>query len=75
MEESRKYILLQSEYTLSYNDEDCFVNDKPFKKEGGIMAPKEVCFELQKSFYNTFLKTTRNNYRLSQKLSYNQPAY
>lgn len=56
MTESKKYILLQSEYTLSYSNDECFINDKALKKEIEAKPVKEVCFELQKSFYNTFLK-------------------
>ena len=56
MTESRKYILLQSEYTLSYSDDECFINDKVLKREGEAKPAKEVCFDLQQSFYNTFLK-------------------
>ena len=56
MAEPNKYILLQSEYTLSYNNDDCFINDKAVKKEGETRPAKDVCFDLQKSFYNTFLK-------------------
>ena len=33
MNEPVNYILLQSEYTLSYNEEDCFINDKQVLKE------------------------------------------
>ncbi|MBL0309638.1 MAG: SIR2 family protein [Bacteroidetes bacterium] len=55
--EPPKYILIQSEYTLAYTDEECLVNDKPFKKEGETTPPKELCFEIQQSFfYETFLK-------------------
>lgn len=56
MEETKKYILLQSDNTLSYNSIDCFVNDKPLKKEDDTKPPQEICIGLQKSFYNTFLK-------------------
>lgn len=56
MTELKKYILLQSEYTLSYSSDECFVNDKALKKEIEAKTVKEVCVELQKSFYNTFLK-------------------
>lgn len=56
-EESQKYILLQNEYTLSYTSEDCFVNDNVIEnKSEGKLTGKELCFEKQKSFYNSFLK-------------------
>lgn len=56
MEQTAKYILLQNDYSLSYNESDCFVNNKSSKKEGETKPPKEICYELQKTFYNTFLK-------------------
>jgi hypothetical protein len=56
MEDSKKYILLQSEYTLAYDDDRCYVNGIPSKNETETKTSKETCFELQKSFYNTFLK-------------------
>lgn len=56
MEDQKKYILLQSNYTLSYNDNECYVNDNIHKIEGETRPAKDICFELQKSFYNTFLK-------------------
>lgn len=56
MEEPKKYILFQSEYTLSYNKDECYVNDKGVKKEGETRFSKEICFDLQKLFYNTFLR-------------------
>lgn len=56
MKENKKYILLQSEYTLSFDDADCFVNDIASKKEAEGKPPMDVCLDLQKSFYNNFLK-------------------
>ncbi|MFZ1706204.1 MAG: hypothetical protein WAT79_17795, partial [Saprospiraceae bacterium] len=55
--ETPKYILLQSEFTLSYTSSECFVNDKvvEYKTESKLTA-KEVCLEKQKSFYDSFLK-------------------
>ena len=47
--EAPKYILLQSEFTLSYTEADCFVNDKPIEKNIELKkAPKEACLEKQK---------------------------
>ncbi|PZX53992.1 SIR2 family protein [Algoriphagus chordae] len=55
--EAPKYILLQNEYTLSYTDEDCLVNDIAVEnKSEGKLTGKELCFEKQKSFYDSFLK-------------------
>jgi NAD-dependent SIR2 family protein deacetylase len=57
VEETPKYILLQSEFTLSYTTADCFVNDKVVEnKTEPKLTAKELCIEKQKSFYDTFLK-------------------
>lgn len=57
MEDSKKYILIQSENTLSYNDEKCYVNDKEIEIIGEPKpTPKDFCFSKQKLFYDTFLK-------------------
>jgi hypothetical protein len=61
MEEPKKYILLQNEYTLSYNNEDCFVNEKVLKDHGDKKTSKEMCYDIQKEFYNTFLKRHYKN--------------
>lgn len=56
-EEIPKYILLQSEFTLSYTEKNCFVNDKAIEnKAEPKISTKELCLEKQKSFYETFLK-------------------
>lgn len=56
-EELPKYILLQSEFTLSYTEEECFVNDKAIEnKTEPKVSAKELCIEKQKSFYDSFLK-------------------
>lgn len=54
--ETPKYILLQNEYTLSYDSSTCFVNGKENKIEGDSRTSKEIVDDLQKTFYNTFLK-------------------
>jgi len=57
VEETPKYILLQSEFTLSYTAADCFVNDKAVEnKTEPKLSAKDFCFEKQKSFYDSFLK-------------------
>lgn len=55
--ETPKYILLGSEFTLSYTTADCFVNDKAVEnKTEPKLTAKEYCIEKQKSFYDSFLK-------------------
>lgn len=54
--ETPKYILLQSECILSYDNTTCFVNGKENKIEGDSRTSKEIADDLQKTFYNTFLK-------------------
>lgn len=52
-----KYILIQSDFTLSYTEEDCLVNEKAIvNKAETKLSAKEICYEKQKSFYDTFLK-------------------
>ena len=53
----KKYLLIQSENTLSYDDSDCFINDKPCEKKAeDNRTSEEICLEKQKAFYETFLK-------------------
>lgn len=61
MEEKNIYILLQSEYNLSYNNDECYINEKAIKKESDAKTAKDVCIELQRSFYNSFLKRHSKN--------------
>lgn len=54
---SPKYILIQNEFTLSYTEDDCLINDKVIEnKTETKLSAKEYCYEKQKSFYDTFLK-------------------
>lgn len=51
------YILIQSDYTLSYTEDECYINDKPIEnKLETRLTAKNLCYEKQKSFYDTFLK-------------------
>ncbi|HRO44824.1 SIR2 family protein [Agriterribacter sp.] len=54
---SPKYILIQSDRTLSYDDNNCYLNDRPVET---ILDPKpshkDLCYQMQKSFYDSFLK-------------------
>lgn len=57
MENTKKYILIQSDYTLSYDDEKCYVNDKEVESNLEIKpTSKDFCYSQQKIFYDTFLK-------------------
>lgn len=60
MDESKKYILLQSNYTVAYSDSKCFVNDDECKKEDGTsMSPMEaekMAEGYKKRLYDSFLK-------------------
>lgn len=52
-----KYILIQSDFTLSYTNADCFINDKVVEnKIESTLTAKELCIDKQRSFYDTFLK-------------------
>jgi len=55
--ETPKYILLQNEFCLSYTTANCFENGIIVEnKTESKLTAKDLCFEKQKSFYNTFLK-------------------
>jgi hypothetical protein len=57
MTDPKKYLIVQNGYKLSYDTVDCFVNDKAVLKEtGSTKSSKEIAEELQKKFYDTFLK-------------------
>jgi hypothetical protein len=57
MTETKKYILIQSESTLSFDDKNCYVNDKVVEIIGDTeSSPKDHCFSKQKAFYDSFLK-------------------
>jgi hypothetical protein len=53
----QKYILLQNGYKVSYDTDDCFVNDKAvLNTSSPVKDPKEIAEELQLKFYDSFLK-------------------
>jgi NAD-dependent SIR2 family protein deacetylase len=57
MEESKKYILLQNNYSVAYTDDDVYVNEGKIKKEEGETRPtKEIAETHKNKLYNTFLK-------------------
>lgn len=57
MEDSKKYILLQNNYSVAYTDDKCFVNgsENP-KQEGETRSAKEIAENLKNNLYNAFLK-------------------
>lgn len=59
----KKYILLQNNYTIAYNDGECFVNDKEQQTiEGDTRTKQQIAEELkQQKFYDTFLKKHYKN--------------
>jgi len=57
MEEIKKYILLQNNYSVAYTDDDVFVNEEKVKKEDGdTRSAKEIAEIHKNNLYNTFLK-------------------
>ncbi len=61
MRTNKKFILVKIDKTISYNDENCFVNDIPLpKEENGNTPPeteiKDKAENLKKGFYNEFFK-------------------
>lgn len=63
MEDDKKYILLQSGgFSISYNDDNCFVNDsKKLKDEGDNRSSKQIAEDLKKKFYTDFFKKHYKN--------------
>ena len=47
---SLKYILIQSEQNLSYDDDNCYLNDKPVETLEVKISSKDLCYQMQKSF-------------------------
>jgi NAD-dependent SIR2 family protein deacetylase len=60
MEEVKKYILLQNNYSVAYTDGDdakCFVNNSEYKKaDDDTRSAKEIAEGLRDKLYDTFLK-------------------
>ena len=58
----KKYILLQNNHSVSYTEDDVFVNDEKIKKEENETRPaKEIAEVFKNKFYNTFLKKHYKN--------------
>lgn len=54
---TKRYILIQNESTLAYDDEKCYVNDKEIEIVGDPKpSSKDYGFSKQKAFYDSFLK-------------------
>lgn len=52
-----KYILIQNEQTLSFDDDACYVNDNPIESDSNQqLNAKELCYQKQRLFYDSFLK-------------------
>lgn len=56
MNTPKKYILLQYDHTVSYDDNECYVNDKALPNEDTKKSSVDMSLELKKTFYNTFMK-------------------
>lgn len=57
MTANKKYILIQSDFTLSYDDDKCYINEREIEiSEEPKPTSKDFCFSKQKGFYDTFLK-------------------
>lgn len=62
MSDSKKYLLLQNDNIISYSDENCFVNNKEYKKvEGDTRSSKEIAEDLKQRIYSDFLKKSYKN--------------
>ncbi len=52
-----RYILIQSEQTLSFDEDQCYINDNPVEPDSNAkLGAKEMCYQKQKLFYDSFLK-------------------
>ncbi len=57
MANEKKYILIKRQKTISFNDDDCFINHSPVSKENIDTTPsKEKAENYKKGFYNDFFK-------------------
>jgi len=57
MFEEQKFVLLQNNYTVSYTENNCFVNGKEESNEqNNNMKPIEIAEALKLNFYKSFLK-------------------
>ena len=61
-EDNTKYVLLQNDYMISYNNDKCFINEVPYvKEEGDISSPQKIAEELKRRIYTDFLRKTYKN--------------
>lgn len=57
MTANKKYILIQNDLTISYDEDKCYINEKEVQDtEEPKPSAKDNSFAKQKSFYDTFLK-------------------
>ncbi len=57
MEKTQNYIILQNGYTLSYDETQCYENDKEYQSnDSDKREPNEIIKELKHKFYNAFFK-------------------
>ena len=57
MANEKKYILIKRQKTISYNEQDCFINYNPLAKENNDPSTsKEKAENQKKAFYNEFFK-------------------
>lgn len=62
MKNERIYILAHNGYTISFDDEHCFLNDKQLEiKEGETRDTKTIAEELKLKFYQDFFKKYYKN--------------
>ena len=57
MDDFKKYILLQNNYSVAYAEDKCFVNNEECKKENDdTRSPIDIAKGLKNKLYDSFLK-------------------
>ncbi|OAV71644.1 hypothetical protein Barb4_00521 [Bacteroidales bacterium Barb4] len=60
--EEKKYLLLQSNYSVAYTEKNCFKNNFEYKEnEEDTRSPKEIAESLKQKIYNDFLRKHYKN--------------
>ncbi|MDR0604258.1 MAG: SIR2 family protein [Bacteroidales bacterium] len=55
--QEQKYLLLQNNYSISYTEQCCFINDKEYNGDNNNeLSPKETAEILKQKYYTDFLK-------------------
>ncbi len=58
----KKYLVLKNNYSVAYTEENCYVNEKEYRKnDDDISKSKDVAEELRQNFYKDFLKKHYKN--------------